>query len=488
MENAALATASPVVGAGEAAAESATTQRGRAAQRRLLRAEADRLRYALDVLAECDADVPELVHGSGDDELVRSLAGGEIACTLGISLSAARDVLWLAERLTNLMPSALEAMDEARLDLPRVRVLAEATMDLDDATARSVSERLIAALDAPVWDGPSPRAWRQRVRRAIVRADQDAAARRRQRALAARRVSAWAQDDGMGVLQVRADALDIALIDTVLTDLAAALPGVDPTTGEVITVDQRRADACVALFRAVSDHAPLPQVPVRRVHDLGLVLHADTLYDDGPRASATAELRGLGAPTPLAASSARELARRQLGHGTTVQVLVVDDSGALAHVVRLTDTSVVSARHTLLGAVRGTLAHPPPHATDRYRPTAAISRHVLAEASTCSFYDCARRSRSCDLDNDDPWPRGPTSVTNLDPKCRRHHQAKTHALVHSALHAGPGRGPRHVSWTLRTGIQVTTRPEPLPGCDWLSERDAAAPAPPSTACASGAGQ
>ncbi len=90
---------------------------------------------------------------------------------------------------------------------------------------------------------------------------------------------------------------------------------------------------------------------------------------------------------------------------------------------------------------------------------------MRAEAPTCSFYDCPRPARSCDLDHDDPWPRGPTSVTNLDPKCRHHHQTKTLALVRSRLSAGPGRGPRHTTWTLRTGATVTTHPEPLPGCD-----------------------
>jgi hypothetical protein len=61
------------------------------------------------------------------------------------------------------------------------------------------------------------------------------------------------------------------------------------------------------------------------------------------------------------------------------------------------------------------------------------------------------------------WPPGPTSITNLDPKCRRHHNAKTLGVVRTSLSAGPGAGPRTVHWTLPGGIQVTTSPEPLPG-------------------------
>jgi hypothetical protein len=54
-------------------------------------------------------------------------------------------------------------------------------------------------------------------------------------------------------------------------------------------------------------------------------------------------------------------------------------------------------------------------------------------------------------------------VTNLDPKCRRHHNAKTLGIAQTRLMAGPGTGPRTVRWTLPAGIQVTTTPEPLLG-------------------------
>jgi hypothetical protein len=470
MEKTALAAASPFGVEGAAGAGGPLTVAGRAVQARLLAAEAERLRWALEVLKECQAQTPATVRGGDREGFARALAEGEIACTLGVSLAAAGDLLALAVRLTTVMPSMLTALGEARIDPPRVRALIEATTVLDDALAARVAEQLVAALDTPVWDGPSPRAWRARVQRAVVSADQNAAHRRRQHALAGRRISVWAEADGIAVLQVRADITHISLLEQVLTDLAAQLPDADPTTGEVLTLDQRKVDALTDLCRRVADHQELPSVPVRRIHDVGVVLHCDTLYDDGPRARALGEVRGLGAPAPLDTASARTLARHQLDHGAAVQALVVDDTGALVHVVRLTDAALTQSRERLHGAVRAGLAHPPPHSTDRYRPTTAITRHVLAEAPTCSFYDCARRARGCDLDHDDPWPRGPTSVTNLDPKCRRHHQPKTHGLVRSHLHAGPGQGPSHTTWTLRTGLTVTTRPAPLPGCEPSASR------------------
>jgi len=188
-------------------------------------------------------------------------------------------------------------------------------------------------------------------------------------------------------------------------------------------------------------------------------LHADTLFGDGPRRDATGEQRGLGRPAVLDPATARERARRELAAGTSVQVLIVDDHGGLQRVVRV-PASACSDRQTLTEAVRQ--APSSPLSTDRYAPTAAITRHVHAAAPTCSAYDCSRVAASCDLDHDEPWPRGPTSADNLDPKCRRHHQAKTHGVMRTRLRAGPGR--RAVTWTYRSGLTVTTRPEPLPGC------------------------
>jgi hypothetical protein len=295
----------------------------------------------------CRAEVRERVLALGDsdldvdgEEFADRMAVDTVMCAFGIGKGEATTLVNLADRLT-VLPAVWDAWQAGVLDGSRVRVLVRATEVLDDAT---------------------------------------------------------------GVLQLHADAADIALADQVVTDLAHAWPATDDA-GVRLSMDQRRADALIGLFRAFRDgsltdqpgliagatgdpdagsafdsgaasagsaspagFAPgtvLLRVPVRRVHDLGLVVHADTLFGDGPAADEPAQLRGLG--------------------------------------------------------------------------------------------------RSCDLDHDTPWPRGPTSVTNLDPKCRRHHNAKTLGVFHATLTAGPGTGPRTVHWTLPAGVQVTTTREPLPG-------------------------
>jgi hypothetical protein len=420
------------------------------------------------------------------EQLAGSLAVDTVSCALGISSSAATRLVALSVRLTDVLPEALDAWSAGVLDDTRVRVLASATEVVDDDTARAVTRQVLPDAATAPWDGPSPRAWRTRVERAVVRADAEAAARRRAAALAARRVRTWPDSDGIAVLQWRADATEIALADQVITDLARALPPTDEH-GVPRTMDQRRTDALSALFHAVRDRSlgqhpddatsrstptspadtALPRIPVQRVHDLGLVLHADTLFGDGSAADDTAQLRVLGPPAVLDPTSARSLARQRLTYGDAVQVLFVDTTGALQHVIRLDHHAARDAcrsRDTLRAAVLDALQDAPALETDGYHPTGAIARYVRADAPTCSFYDCPRRARDSDLDHDTPWPRGPTSVTNLDPKCRRHHHAKTAQAVHTTLHAGPGTGPRHITWQLPGGLMVTTRPESLPGC------------------------
>jgi hypothetical protein len=471
----------------------------RAARRNVSAAQAEELRCVARLAAECRRGAKERLSKPGSidsegrrgpdaDELGESLAVDAISCALGVGRSAAADLVDVSGRLTTVLPQVLDAWEAGVLDASRARVLAGATEVLDDDTSRRVSQELLEGCGEGPWEGPSPRAWRTRVDKAVVRADPLAAARRRAAALAARRVRAWAESDGMGVLQLRADADDVALADEVISDLARSWPSVT-ADGQPVTMDQRRADAFMNLMRGVregsltefpegtratgaaadqpAEGTRLPRVPVRRVHDLGLVMHADTLFGDGAAAEETAERRGLGAPSVIDPLSARRLARRQLDQQSAVQVLVVDRTGALAHVVRFdprASSQVCGSRASLTAAVREALTAAPELSTAVYEPSEGIARHVRAEAPTCSFYDCGRRSLDSDIDHDTPWPRGPTCVTNLDPKCRRHHNLKTTGLVATRLRAGPGNGVRTVRWTTPGAISVTTSPEPLPGC------------------------
>jgi len=447
----------------------------RKAARRMGALQAAQLRLVAELAEECTASARAELAGRppswgcpSETELVVSLVKHELMVVLGIPAGEAERLETLATRLVRVLPDTLVAVEAGRLDLSRARVLAEATAVLADAAARAVEALVLPAAGAGPWEGPSPRAWRALVHKTVVRVDADAARRRRDVAVKARAVRAWLWGDGTGVLQITAADYDIVRADRILTDLANTWPAADPAdpAGAPLSMDQRRVDALMDLLRrldlgAGSPGGPdLPRVTVRREREVGIVLHADTLFGDGPAAADPGELRGMGAPAPLDPTTARDAARTEIAAGAGTRVLLVDGDGVMQRTIRLPQAPPEGwTRPTLNTAVRAGLAEGlPALETDGYVPTVAITEHVRAVHPRCTAYDCARAARRSDLDHDQPWPRGPTSVTNLCPRCRRHHIHKTLGLLRTRLHRDGS-----VTTTTLLGVRVTTRPDPLPG-------------------------
>ena len=437
----------------------------RADARALAAAEAKRLRRVVAIAERCTRETRAFLALTGrvpgaasDTDLVMSAVTVELMMALGISKGHAESLQLLATRLVRVLPETLAMLESGRLDLTRARLLAEATEVLDDAHARQVQALLLPRVGDGPWDGPSPRAWRARVQRAVITVDPDSARRRRESAIRCRLVQAWAVGDGTGVLQITGRDVDIATADRVITDLAHAWGFLGPD-GEPLSMDQRRADAVMDLFRRVADGNDLPWMSAHREREVGIVLHADTFFGDGLAKNAPGELRGLGAPAPIDPQSAAELAEAEIKAGAAARVLLVDATGTLQRTIRLPQAPPGGwTRDLLLGQVRKALPDLPDLQTDSYEPTVAITDHVRAVHPRCTSYDCARLASRCDLDHDVSWPRGPTTVTNLSPRCRRHHELKTRGLVHTRLHPDG-------SLTTMTllGTTATTRPEPVPG-------------------------
>ena len=275
----------------------------------------------------------------------------------------------------------LVALEDGRLDLARAKALAEATGVLPDAAARQVTEQLLQVAGQAPWAGLSPRAWRARIERTVVRIDPDAARRRHEQAHEERRVWSLRTDFGMAELGVSGDAAAVAMAEQVITDLAHTRPATDPN-GDYVSLDQRKADAFFDVFARIRDGHPAPGVPVRRERELGLVLHADTFFGDGPAAADPGEVRGLGAPAYLDPVTAREHAHTMTNPaagatgsagGGAVNVLLVDRAGVLQRIVRLPKTPEGGWTRALLeAAVTARLEHLPPLSCDTYAPTTAI--------------------------------------------------------------------------------------------------------------------
>jgi hypothetical protein len=447
--------------------------RPRAAQRRVARLRAtvgriaanqvEQLRLVAAVAADCAtaarAELAGVERGWGvpsEEELTHTTVVHDLQVTLGIAKPAAERLVELATRLVTVLPATLTALEAGRIDLARAEVLSEETAILDDAGARAVQAQ-VADADGP-WQTLSPRSWKSQIQRLVIQVDADAARRRREEAIRERAVRAWAQGDGTGVLQIIGQDADIAFADSVLTNLAHAWPATGPD-GERLSMDQRRVDGFMDLLRRVAFDDQLPQVRAGRGREVGLVVHSDTLFGDGPATGDPGEVRGLGAPAPIDSQSAAELVRAEIASGAATRVLLVDPDGVMQRTIRLPKAPPGGWTRDLLNeSVRTALPDLPDLQTDTYEPTVAITDHVRAVHPRCTSYDCARLASRCDLDHDESWPRGPTCVTNLCPRCRRHHELKTRGLVRTRLHPDGS-----ITTTTLLGTTITTRPDPVPG-------------------------
>ena len=268
----------------------------------------------------------------------------------------------------------------------------------------------VADADGP-WQGLSPRGWRAQIQRLVIQVDADAARRRREEAIRDRAVRAWPQGDGTGVLQIIGQDSDIAFADAVLTNLALAGPATGPD-GETLSMDQRRVDGFMDLMRRVAFGDQLPQAQAPRDREVGIVVHADTLFGDGPAKHAPGELRGLGAPAPIDPHSAAELARGEIAAGAATRVLLVDRDGVLQRTIRLPRRRRVAGPRPSSPPPSAPPSRTCPLETESYEPTVAITEHVRAVHPRCTSYDCARLAS--------PLRPGPRRV--LAPRTHQRHQ------------------------------------------------------------------
>jgi hypothetical protein len=93
-----------------------------------------------------------------------------------------------------------------------------------------------------------------------------------------------------------------------------------------------------------------------------------------------------------------------------------------------------------------------------YRPPKSLRHLITIRQRTCGHPGCGRDADRCDLDHRIPWHLGGrTCECNLNPFCRRHHQAKQTPRWHVDQTA-----PGILTWTLPSGRTYTTHPDPYP--------------------------
>ena len=358
-----------------------------------------------------------LTHSAARDNW---LVETEVCAALAWSPATAQFRLGEADALTRLFPDTLHHLAEGSISIEQARSLTQLTSGLEDPTAQAIEAHVL-----PRMPGQTAASTRQAIRRAIVRADPDAAAKRHRHERARRRVELRPEDDGMATLSfyLPADIAQMAM--RTLTEIAHSAKRKNKTSNDKRTLDQRRADLLPALLHTAATGGALaitasPAIAARVNVVVGIETLLGLSHEPG-------HLQGYG---PICPEQTRRIA-----HAHTAQ---------WRFLLTATDGTVIDASQRT------------------YTPTAAIKRLTELKRTTCAFPHCAMPAERCDLDHNQPFHKGgPTAVTNLAPLCRRHHNGKSHGQWNLQRHADDT-----IRWTSNlTGRSYTTTPtryEPTP--------------------------
>jgi hypothetical protein len=296
----------------------------------------------------------------------------------------------------------------------------------------------------------SVRKLRELCRAELIKADPEAADRRRERARAEADVTVRGLPDGMAEVRSTMTAPDAAEMAAVVDARARALKAAG---------DERP----IGLIRAEVHHAlvtrPGREEPTVSVH---VTVHA--ALDALESAAAGAPGAGAEPPTvdgmPVTPAQARILLERidalcpgglQAPTGGGLLISVTDGAGR--------QVAVVTRRELEAAARHGRGLGPPP-GVDRYQPTPAQRRYVTTRDRGCRWPGCPGRAGWADLDHVLAHAEGgATDCCNLCCLCRRHHRLKTHApggWTYTMTADGV------LTVTTPSGITRTSRPPGLP--------------------------
>ncbi|HEU0239515.1 MAG TPA: HNH endonuclease, partial [Micromonosporaceae bacterium] len=368
----------------------------------------------------------------------------QVAVTLAWTRAAARYQVEFGRYLQRVVKPVWAAMCAGDVDVPRARVFHDVLCAVDDGVAFTI------ALDhvdrAPGWTTGQ---LRDRLRRAVLRADPHGAAERTARTVGQRRVELLADRESTAGLY----ALCLPAVRAVAAfERVDAIARARHSAADGRTLDQLRADTLLDLLEGVG----IGVSPVHRRGVVELTIPWSTLaggrastaaqpepmpeLDDGgitaspgePAAGCSAG-RGVGEPAtlagfgPIEASTARDVAMSMLGRRDIAwRYRVTDDNGALRALGTLSTPKHTDALGQLIDQVPVTPATPPAEANPRRRmPGPALARWIRARDGTCRAPGCRVPASRCDIDHTiDHASGGGTTHDNLALLCRHHHRLK----------------------------------------------------------------
>lgn len=303
------------------------------------------------------------------------------------------------------LPQVLQALREGRIDLPRAKVLCHETEHLTVPEAHDVVNQILERAQKLTTGQLGAR-----LRRLCLEIEPETARQRYQEGLQERRVERGQNPDGTADLLARQLPVDrVAAIMSQLNAQAKKLKGKDGRS-----MDQIRADLLLDLLegkgRPTGDGKGAVEVRV----DLTTLMQLD---------DHAAEIPGWG---PVISDLARRVAEEQ----SRWEMVVTDpDTGQPIYT----------------------------QPQRRRRPTAALTRHIVARDQRCIFIGCRTPARSCQIDHTHPHSQGgPTDEANVEPLCDPDHGPVKHEGGWDLCQPRPG----YFLWISPRGHRYQVSPHP----------------------------
>ncbi|WP_370289529.1 HNH endonuclease signature motif containing protein, partial [Nocardioides sp.] len=315
------------------------------------------------------------------------------------------------------------AVVAGRLAPWRAARIADHTAALNAEAAGFVDQRLGSAVATGVVG------WKrlgQLVDEAVMRFDPDLSEARRLRAAEARVVRTQSCGEGLAAVEAVLDAADAADLERAVSRQAEALA----RSGDTSPIAVRRARALGVIARIALGQEVLIADPTT-----GEVVSSDP----GRRVTLNVHLT----PESLAVGveGGNPVARWEEGR---VPVLI----GQVREWLLQPGTTI------RVQPVIDLAAH---HPVEAYEIPDRIRRQVELRDHGCRFPSCEQAAARCDLDHRVSHAAGGvTCACNLQPLCRRHHRAKTHAGWRVDLIADQ---PGHYRWVSPHGYRFDVHPE-----------------------------
>lgn len=345
----------------------------------------------------------------GPDGLQRAVA--EVGAVLNLPPARAREIITAGADLRHRLPLTGHALAVGRIDLATFLIAVSRTRLCSSETITDVDAYLAQAIFA------RPPMSRTRftvmVDAIIADIDSDALLRRRARAAADRKVTVRPDHHAPGQSRLSAS---LPMESAAEFDARLAVMADEPHTSDPRTLDQRRADALLALSRG-------------RVH---LACECDdcTSATDSETETPDVEPAAHTEPEPAAAHTCQghcSSAARPTFHIVVnlSTLLGLDDDPGFLDGNGIIDADTMRA---LLAQAQREFIRPEPPAPDAtgYRPSKKLQALIRSGELCCTFPGCSAPAWHADLDHSEPFSAGGrTTRSNLKPLCRFHHRIKT---------------------------------------------------------------